>query len=241
MRYSIQFHCEGKQSYDIIFYINSWMVIIVNDFRFEQLIDRLSEPAFHHCVHVLWPLMSYKYLSESDIRKIDLKEWLYNVSEPYFGKKHSPTCVFDKYAETMNGYFEERVLCVPGSVAEAYYARAKSILGKDREKMSLDDLESICAILILLARSEMKQTGKKQLPIKEVEFKIEYNDIDILKHIKDLKPVNKNILKNPKDAVQPLIDKVSKPRLPDIETYVINTLLLCRMLQIQGVYVAEEE
>lgn len=215
------------------------------DERLAALVDRLSEPAFQDCVHRLWPRLSYQVLTETDVRPIDLKEWLCGYFWPHMQKKKGPD-LFDRYIEAMRYYFESCFDCAPGSPAEKFYRRAMKTWDKPNHKWDFDDFESLCAVLIPLTRSASKEAkrqeknkDKKRRPLAEFEFKISSKDFKTLERVAELKPIDKSLLKHPKEAVVPILSKIK--RLSDEQTCIINTLLLCRMLQIQGEYTEREE
>ena len=209
----------------------------MKDLIYQSLVERLSDSAFKLCVHILFPRLGYVILSEGDVRRIDLKEKLYTLLSPYFSKGKSSASAFDRYVSTIEGEFRDHLQCADGSGAAKYHVRAMDILnlaeGKDYD---LADLESLFVIYLALFRSRIT-SGEKKAPIVSADLTVKPEDHVILKQIVNYRAVQIR----PQQLKTAVISATSKATLPREAAYIINVLLYCHLLQLQGDLTEEEE
>lgn len=205
-----------------------------------RIIDDMNDDAFSFCVSNLYPVLNYRVLQETDIRRIDLKESLLKLEEniPNTYKKKG---LLSYYLTEMKAYFDNMLICLPDSRAQRYKTRAietmELALGEDGTIEDVDDIFYCFMILLHAAYSHADETKK---PLEAPSSGIYLNDAEILKKLSEQKGYNLS----GSDAKKGFIDKFTI-EIDKSESrrfmYINNILFLCRALQNLTGFVKEEE
>lgn len=206
---------------------------------YNLIVDELSDSAFRFCVSQLFPLLNYHILQPSDVRKIDLKEKLFDLTTvtPKAAKaEQKGTCNYYLYAIKM--YFDSMFSCEENSRAAKFKARGyASIETALSENGELNDVDDVFLVFLSMYREYIKhQASDKKFLIKDLFFTAEMDDAEAIGRI----PENRDLLPDgfiKNGLFEKTLNNDSKYAIKTL--HMNNILFLCRALQNFG-WFAEE-
>ena len=149
-----------------------------------SLIESLDDEAFSFAKHELYNVISYKYLKESDIRKIDLIEEFFRLTSELRSDSELLGGTIELYATLLNDYIAYMVKCIKASPAESFRERAleassiESIKSTDRKDILLEDA---LAIFVSILRDNLSnKTQKDYKGATEISLSVCRKDADII-------------------------------------------------------------
>ncbi len=131
--------------------------------NYKELISDLTDSYFSRCVNLLYPVLGFEYLAESDVRRIDLCEkiatlpWRCSMSP-----RNVKIGAVQDYISALEFYMDNYLICKKGCIAEAYHAHAKQLAAELKAAPTVQGTESLFAIYLGLAR-ELYQSGAMRL------------------------------------------------------------------------------
>lgn len=208
------------------------------NFQYDAMIDAMDGPTFQHCVELLWPVLGYRYLQQTDVRRVDLKERIAEVTGnegmapgPFMPKNERGT--MDRYVDILRFYFDSEYLhVVPGSAAEKYAQRARSIMKEyGRSQEPLTDMEDLFAIYLGLSRAAWPDyQNRKPTSIREMTFRVSAGDEPLMNRLR-LYPFSN---KTAPGFVRAMMGDSKQPDSEKNYAYLNNVLLYCGLMQAQG-------
>ncbi len=149
-----------------------------------DLIGNLDDKAFEFVRHHLYSIISYKYLKETDIRKMDITEEFFRLTSELSSDAELVGGTLELYATLLHTYIEESLKCERNSSAIAFKERAletssiETIKATDKKDAVLED-----ALVIFLSamRTIMANKDNKSFKgVKTIEPSVKAKDADII-------------------------------------------------------------
>lgn len=206
-----------------------------------KIIDEMSDEAFSFCVSYIYPLYNYRVLSESDIRKVDLKENLMRIAS-LIPKELSKMGVLNYYLYEVKLYLDSILICKEGSRAELYKARIISAMEKAlSEDGTIEDVDdAFFGFMSLLHTLRDKINENAKYVIINPKFTVDQKDAYILKELYE----NKKRTPEGIDGKKGFIDKKLSLEIDKINArkffFINNIIFLSRALQSFGAFIVEE-
>lgn len=207
---------------------------------YKKIIDNYSEEAFKLCVAKLFPLFELKVLTVSDIRPVDLKEQVMQLTEALFPSPDGqPNLSTWLYREGLYDSYDLLVHTAEGSRAQKYETRAKELLSQaTKGEQIMEKLED--AIVIFVAslkplRGHIASADNKC--VEEPDFTISIADLDIIEEVwnliyEEITSTRQGFFRKRDNS-----DAISYFKY----CYINNIMLFCRILQERGVFTSEVE
>lgn len=155
-----------------------------------SLIESLSDEAFSFVRHELYNVISYKYIQESDIRKIDLIEEFFRLTSELRSDADLVGGTIELYATLLNDYIADMTKCIKSSSAALFKERAlvsssiETIKTTDKKDILLEDS---LAIFISILRDNISNKAQKDYKgSTEISLSVFRKDADILTGLFDL-------------------------------------------------------
>lgn len=205
------------------------------DYRF--LLGQLSDKGFEHCRFLLFPMLGYQYMTEAEVRKIELCERLYDMAthipmKP--GQKRDMSC--EAYYEIIENHLQVTFMCKQGSIAEGYRNRALQSIKELRTEKEIDEETTfekrltLFAIFLGLLRAAYPDFQKAV--VSDAQLFAVAEDADVLKAFKDVKP---------KVNIPGIFKKPESPSIQNTDiVYMHNIIMYCILMEIQGEYAKED-
>ena len=201
------------------------------DYRF--LLEQLSDRGFEHCKSLLFPMLGYHYMTEAEVRKIDLCEKIFDYVSRFPVKTgRNKTNSSEAYIDTIEYLLQNVLKSASGSIAAEYENHALQMITDMRTEKELgnettsEKLLTLFSIFLGLLRSTAPDFSTTVA--KDVLLTANRADAEILKIFSEVK-IKKDIkaLLKIRDAQQLLENDVF---------YIHSVLLYCLLLEILGEY-----
>ena len=204
-----------------------------------RVIDDYNVEAFHFCVEQLFPLFELKVLTPRDIRPVDLKEQVVQLSARLsLTTDEQSNATILSYCFQLHWIFDLIVYTEKDSRAQEYKDRALELLSQvENGEQKLQYIEDALLILVALEKPLQGEIiafdGKK---VGEPDFAQEMDNLKILKEIWNAinEIENTSILGFKKKRINE--NSSNKVKL----WYLHSVIILCHLLQERGVFAPEE-
>ncbi len=215
---------------------------------YSSMIEDFSAGAFRLCVEQLYPITDYMVMTEGDIRKIDLKEWMshfdryaFSMTMPIEMKEQND------YLYLLRLYLKSSVSCEKNSRAGQYLVRALSLLNSAVDSANpMEDLDDAVVILIALLRESLKNAnGRKKRNIADISLELTEKDMSVVQQILLSKGLGPEEVSN-RLVMSGTVKAESMPHLQGysesvlsmarINMYVDTVFFLCRILDMRGAF-----
>ena len=195
-----------------------------------KIIDDYNADALRLCVEHLFPLFELRVLKAQDLRKIDLKEQVLQLTEHYFLPEDSTWI----YIEGLSAYLDLMVNATENSRAEKYKNRAFELLEKaGHGNNTMQNLEDALLLFIALMKPVKGQISADSKLIKDPDFSLTPEDIGI---IEESWEVVEDALTSARPGLFRRRDSNENALLLYQYTYIANIIFFCRLLQQRGAF-----
>lgn len=213
------------------------------DFIYNSMIDSIatSEKAFEFCVDNLYSFLGYNVISKSEVRPVDLKEFLFKLPS-YIPDQAKPlySGTDDFYLYLVKMYLDQRMSCKPGSRAEKYKNRAYELIKEAKTNVSLNCTYDALMIMLSLFRPwNGRLESYKKMWIIDPTITVELEDAELLKNIFDNKEHFPEKVVEKKGVIDHLFGTDYENNRARRFFFINSILLLTRMLQDRGQFEAE--
>lgn len=215
--------------------------------NYKNIINDFDDATFHDCVRQLYPLFRFKYISEENVRKIDLMEKCEDLSGFYVSRYdesfHIPKefrgTKLKSFAWQISFFMSHYFAHLPENLVP-YRKKAERIIsdirnGNDDIK-NMEDLVKIFICLLRCSWNKWKDSEASYLPF---SFEVKSDDAEMLKDFSNHKfkiaerkeGLPWNAHKEDIYIAHSLLDNV----------YLNAVLIYCRLMQFEGQYIKEGE
>ena len=213
----------------------------LNNIRYNEIFEEMNEETFTYCLDFLYPFCNYKVLKHSDVRKIDLLEWLYpypllgTIPNDDHGNEQGS---LDFYLYCLRCYFENYINCVENSQADLFRKRAIELLDSAKTQViDIDDVDDIVFIFISLFKvlddNDRLDIAQKTRMNGTINDRLNKKDAILLKKLSEKENLTPKKI-HPKSEWGERLNRDGKVLQAINYMFVNNIIFLCRILQKQG-------
>lgn len=208
----------------------------MSTFNYLFIVNQLSDDGFAHCKSLLFPVLGYHYMTEADVRRIELCEKVYDLVNRFSVKAGQKKCFScEAFIHEIDSQMQIALKCKLGSVASEYRNRGLQIikeLSTEKEideETTYDKLLTLFSIYLALLRATFPDFIKGIA--ENACLDAEKSDVEILKKIRDIQfkkdiPAVLHIAGGQHQQVRDIV-------------YIHNVILYCLLMELQGEYTKE--
>jgi len=155
------------------------------NFDYKELVGNMSDDAFQFSIKLLYEYMNYKYISQNEVRKIDVMEYLGTLEKDLKKEIGLMGGSEQLYLYMLKKFFTDIIKCKENSRAEKYKKKALSIIANFKTSDSKDaDIDDVFVIFISFLRCENYPLEKLgSLIFSDRVFDVCLEDADLLKKL----------------------------------------------------------
>lgn len=206
----------------------------MGNFIYQRLVGNMSDDAFQFCVKSLYTHMNYKYVSQDEVRKVDMMEYLGNMEKKLKSEIKAVSGSADLYLYMIKQYFTSVIKCKENSRAEKYKQRAMSIIRNFKTSNNMSsDIDDVFVIFTSLMRCEKCSVEEiRGITVLDRTFDVYIEDADLIKRIYSCFDITPKFLCEYKELGVSV--RLNQMALREY-FYFINILYLAKSLEERGI------